>query len=627
MSSMSKNNTILKSRVQIQKSPVRTSNSGSKSDNEESNLNAQDINKNTKDEESISVKKKEVVSSPNKQSVMNMISSLPKMRTRPLTLQPSGQGTKKVSEPESEENVKVSPSKQSPTSRRRKVSKSESESETEEKEIPVSKKEEEKKVSVSKRPMTLQQRKVSKRKSESESESEKEEALISKKKEEEKVTPKEEKETLISKKKQAEKAPITRKPSTSKQEGGEFVKPKRGGTRQQFVSKQEERTTSKQEEGEFVKPKRGGTRQQFASKQEEYEFFKSKRLGRKEARTEVPKIRAPHLLVPEYDFKNIGQKILYRLVKIVSAFNLQNLVDFMEDLSINKSIDTEGLRVVGSARVDYHRNPPSVRNERNYSDDWDQYTENNLAIMAIHPLAFDLLHQTHYVSKQGQHGVAIQEYSVRQTNLPLEDCAPALFCSFKDSRLIPIEEQIKQMYLKMFNMVESGLVGKDMFKIHVPQVSRNESGVYRNFCIITFDEEMSLVNRAAIKVLLDKTKFRGELDEDYPDKHIPYMCRVSWAKTKIMSLIKKGPQSELSKTSQKKKPNVTKEEEEEKKEEEEEKEKEEKKEEEKKEEKEEEEEMKKTEEEMKKEKSLPKRRTQASTLPNISKMKSTTTEQ
>ena len=261
---------------------------------------------------------------------------------------------------------------------------------------------------------------------------------------------------------------------------------------------------------------------------------------------EEAKITPPQLSIPTHILKN-KDGIVYIIVRVISSLPLQNIINFFEDLAIvspgeeTSSINTDGLPVVGCARIEHHRTRPET--DKYYVDDWYQYSETNYSIISIHPLAADLLRQTAYwityKSRSGAHGLAIQDYVIREGNYPLEDCEAVLYCSFKDIKLIPFEESVKQMHLKMINMVEAGFLKEKEYEIHVPQISRDGTGMYRSFCIITFAPAVDIKERAKIKVSLDQTKFRGAFEEDV-EKYIQYMCRVSWAKKKIMPSIRKN---------------------------------------------------------------------------------------
>jgi hypothetical protein len=256
------------------------------------------------------------------------------------------------------------------------------------------------------------------------------------------------------------------------------------------------------------------------------------------------KIQPPSLAIPKHTLKNVD-RVVYVIVKVISSLFLQEIIDFFEALTttiVNDKplVDPKGLPVVGCARVEHRRMRPEAG--RQYFDDWDQYTETNYNILCIHPDAVNLLKTSdaYWITKSnrsGANGIAIQQYLIRETNYPPPTCASALYCSFKDPRIIPVKESIKQMHMKMANMVECGLVEEDQYQIHVPQISREE-GLHRNFCIITFKDEVELDRRAMIKTCLDQTKFRGAYDEEIK-KFVPSMCRIAWANKRIMPIIER----------------------------------------------------------------------------------------
>jgi hypothetical protein len=234
------------------------------------------------------------------------------------------------------------------------------------------------------------------------------------------------------------------------------------------------------------------------------------------------------------------EEIQYVLVRIVSSHPVEKLLIFFERLAKVEGEDfTKGLKVVGSARVDHRRIRPLTQSDYQI-DDWYQYTETNYTIMALHPGVVNLLKTSKYWSTRenqtGHDGMLIKPYSIGETNYPPADCEASLHCSFKDIKLIPKEESIRQIHLKMINMVEAGFVKLDEYKIEVYSSSmyQNNQKVYRNFAIIKFADNIGKFERASIKVCLDQTKFRGALDEE-TGKYLPFMCRISWVKSKAVN--------------------------------------------------------------------------------------------
>ncbi len=273
--------------------------------------------------------------------------------------------------------------------------------------------------------------------------------------------------------------------------------------------------------------------------------------------SKASKIRPPQGIAISHELKNTAG-VVYLLVKVNSNLPLQIIVDFFEDLRKIGSdgkplVDTEGLPVVGCARVEHRRMNPREREGRYYIDDYYQYKETSFSILAVHPLAVATLRASDYwVTREnrfGNHGIAVQQYKIIPTNnYPPPKCEPALYCGFKDPQIIPIKESIRQLYMKMANMEECGFVKATQYEIHIPLLSRDGSGFQRNFAIITFNDEVDLDNRAKIKVSLDQTNYRGEFDEE-AQKYIPSICRVAWANSVVMPSIRRSKRTTESRVS------------------------------------------------------------------------------
>jgi hypothetical protein len=279
--------------------------------------------------------------------------------------------------------------------------------------------------------------------------------------------------------------------------------------------------------------------EESSSEEDELIFEEKTPVEKTESEKITTMIRPPPTTTHEYVPKN-KDAIVYKLVRIISSISLGDLLRFFRGLAHSETgeepqIDTEGLNVVGCMRIDHHRPPHAARKTKKNEDYWNQYKEKPVTVASLHPAAVELLEKSDYWGTPGIYDVSITPYQIRKGNMPLSDCSSNLY--FGLPKEIPHEESIRQVNLKMQNMVESGFVATGTYTIHHPRNSRDATGTTHNFCIITFSDEIEPSNRAAVKVLLDQTKFRGAEDPNYKGKHVQYMCRVSWAKEKIMGII------------------------------------------------------------------------------------------
>jgi hypothetical protein len=244
-----------------------------------------------------------------------------------------------------------------------------------------------------------------------------------------------------------------------------------------------------------------------------------------------------------YEPRNDG-KTVYVLVRILCNKKLDTIVDWFNSMTTKYDgpIDIGDMYAVGSIRVHHTK-----KDIENYEDIFNRYVESkDISYAAIHPEIWAVLdnteHPTPYVNKDyySDNVPFIQRYIFKRETRDFPDAESTfhLHCAFKDPSLIPVEESMRQMHLKMQNMIECGYVVPGTYTIFNPVSTREAYGESRLRCVIVFDEEVGDINRAHVKVLLDETNFRGKVDpstvtqEDPEGKRIPHICVIAWLKKK-----------------------------------------------------------------------------------------------
>jgi hypothetical protein len=238
-----------------------------------------------------------------------------------------------------------------------------------------------------------------------------------------------------------------------------------------------------------------------------------------------------------YEAKN-KDLIPYQLVRIKSELDFTTLLTFFEGLAEVSPEFYDGLNVVGCMHVQHDRVNSEFRKSKKNEDYFNQYKETKWAIASLHPAAVELLkNDSGYWGNIGSNDIAVKSYKLQDSNKPVENTVPHLYFSYPG--LISEENATEQVHWKMQNMIECGWIAWDSYTIYNPPNSKRKGSKVNNFLLVVFHDEIPLTTRSAIKVLLDQTKFRGELDENYEEKYIQYMCIVSWVKESMMSMTKK----------------------------------------------------------------------------------------
>jgi hypothetical protein len=256
---------------------------------------------------------------------------------------------------------------------------------------------------------------------------------------------------------------------------------------------------------------------------------------------------------PPYKPKNNGG-VVYVLVRILCSKKLDVIVDWFNNMTTKYGgpIDIGDLYAVGSIRVNHDKDKTDkAKDVPRCEDNYNRYSETDISHAAIHPEIWAVLNNatnpTPYVirSEYPTTELFMTKYELkRDTNdFPKENSSKHLHCCFKDTSLISLEESMRQIHLKMENMIECGYVAPGSYTIYNPLNSRESYSEARTKCIIIFDESVGINNRAAIKMILDQTKFQGKYDpntiseRDPIGKRIPYMCIISWMKNNSISEI------------------------------------------------------------------------------------------